>query len=81
MAVNAVEDSLRPLNAVYWYMVSFTAMDRMATHRARVPGGVRSSPLSQEANFKAPETMMPMAAATSARLMRREARVSNFPCP
>ena len=43
------------------------------------PGASNAVPPSQSANFVAPETMIPVAAATSASPMRNVAMVSNFP--
>ena len=45
--------------------ISLMMMDIMATHNASEPGALRSSPLSQDVNFKAPETMIPIAATLS----------------
>ena len=79
LAFRAGESSSRPFLAVYWNSSSLARMDPSAAQRAICPGDASSSPPIHAASFIPPDTMMPMAAATSARLMNSEASVSNLP--
>ena len=62
-------------------MPSFTRMEINAAHKASLPGASNCAPLSQSANFTAPDTMMPVAAAISASPTKKVASVSNLPWP